>query len=693
MLDIVKICNRVIEYSFYALFFLVPLVLTPWNYELFEFNKMLVVYFLTTIIVASWLVKMVITKKVVFRRSFWDIPLILFLTSQVLSFLFSIDHHTSLWGYYSRFNGGLLSTISYLLLYWAFVSNVDKRKTLCSMFFVLCSAALVAAYGIAEHLGIDAQYWVQDVKNRVFSTLGQPNWLAAWLVALMPITWAFGLNAKFKMQNSKLQGKIQNFLNSGFTFYVLHFTFYICLLYTRSRSGLFGFAVAFAVFWPLAAWINRKNIKKIVAPFLIFTFSILVLSFIAGRTWIPGLDRLQFPGSPPQAAPQQPTSEPSPFLISESGDIRRVVWKGAVDIWRHYPILGTGPETFAYSYYWYRPREHNDLSEWDFLYNKAHNEYLNLAATTGVVGLGSYFLLIGWFIFWNLKAIKQLSNLAIALFSGYVSILITNFFGFSVVPISLLFFLFPAMAVVLTRVEEQEGERVKKQHPPDNKQYALIALILLFTFYFLLFTLKYWYADTQFSLGEKFNKARQYNKALVVLQKAVQLWPGEPFYHDELSTSVANLAVAAFQQNQATLSAQLADFAVSESDKVIKTSPYHLNFWKNRTKVFYTLSEIDQKYTQLAILSLIRAAEIAPTDAKVQYNLGLLYAGVGQQQTAIKSLEKTVELKPNYIDARYALALFYEQAKEKEKAIAQLKYIIEKINPNYPPALEKLKEL
>ena len=213
------------------------------------------------------------------------------------------------------------------------------------------------------------------------------------------------------------------------------------------------------------------------------------------------------------------------------------------------------------------------------------------------------------------------------------------------------------------------------------------------TGYCLLSTVRYWYADTQFSLGEKFNKARQYNKALVVLQKAVQLWPGEPFYHDELSTSVANLAVAAFQQNQATLSAQLADFAVSESDKAIKTSPYHLNFWKNRTKVFYTLSEIDQKYTQLAILSLIRAAEIAPTDAKVQYNLGLLYAGVGQQQTAIKSLEKTVELKPNYIDARYALALFYEQAKEKEKAVAQLKYIIEKINPNYPPALEKLKEL
>jgi putative inorganic carbon (HCO3(-)) transporter len=178
----IRLCNQIIEYSFYLLFALVPLILTPWNYELFEFNKMMLTYLLTVVIVGTWLIKMVASKRVIFRRTPLDIPILLFFVSQLLSFLVSIDRHTSLFGYYSRFNGGLFSIISYILLYYAFVSNMTKEKALAVGRWLLVGAALVAIYGIAEHFGIDAQYWVQDVRNRVFSTLGQPNWLAAYLV-------------------------------------------------------------------------------------------------------------------------------------------------------------------------------------------------------------------------------------------------------------------------------------------------------------------------------------------------------------------------------------------------------------------------------------------------------------------------------------------------------------------------------
>src|SRR5581483_2891044 len=40
----------------------------------------------------------------------------------------SLDQHVSIWGYYSRFNGGLLSTISYIALYYALVSNFQEDK-------------------------------------------------------------------------------------------------------------------------------------------------------------------------------------------------------------------------------------------------------------------------------------------------------------------------------------------------------------------------------------------------------------------------------------------------------------------------------------------------------------------------------------------------------------------------------------
>lgn len=122
--------------------------------------------------------------------------------------------------------------------------------------------------------------------------------------------------------------------------------------------------------------------------------------------------------------------------ITDSEAIRMPVWKGAIKIWQRYLIFGSGVETFAYSYYLDRPAEHNLLSEWDFLYNKAHNEYLNILATTGSLGFLSYLSLLGGTI-WLIKKNPSLLG-------AYVSILVTNFFGFSVVIIGLYFFLIPA---------------------------------------------------------------------------------------------------------------------------------------------------------------------------------------------------------------------------------------------------------
>jgi hypothetical protein len=409
-----------------------------------------------------------------------------------------------------------------------------------------------------------------------------------------------------------------------------------------------------------------------------------LITLLVGTPWTPNFGQiLTKPAPSPKPTVVQPSPPPIPVGGTESGEIRKIVWKGATEVWKHYPIFGTGVETFAYSYYWHRPREHNDVSEWDFLYNKAHNEYLNFAATTGTVGLLAYLGIIGTFLIWSGKFLMSEQYvtsglLSAALIAGYASILVSNFFGFSVVPVALFFFLFPAMAVVLIsdRRPVISDQRIKKLTP---WQWASITVVLLVAGYCLLVTFRFWYADTLFAKGEQLNKAKQYDEAFNLLQRVVNLRPGEPFYHDQLSLTAANLG--------------LAEMAIAESDQTIKMNPYHLNFWKNRTRVFYTLAEIDEKYNQNALDSLLAATELAPTDAKVSYNLGLIYAYVGQDETTIKTLEKTIELKPNYGDARYALALFYEQKGRREEAKKQLEYILQNINPNYQLAIEKLKEL
>ncbi len=685
-----QICERIIEYGFYLLFFLVPLIISPWNYELFEFNKMMLVYLFTTVIVAAWLIKMVVQRKILFRRTVMDIPLILFLGSQIMATIYSIDRHTSLWGYYSRFNGGLFSTISYLLLYWAYVSNIDIEKTKRTLRYTLSATLLVALYGIAEHFGIDAQYWVQDVQNRVFSTLGQPNWLAAWLMALMPLTWILILPGKEKLFKKKLL---------SFIGYGLLTIFFLCLLYTKSRSGLIGFGLAYALFWGLIGLIKLKQFKKLAKRFVIFNLILIVLTAVVGTPWTPQagqfIKKFQ-PQAPKKEATVSVDTQPTP-LISESSDIRKIVWQGAIKVWKHNPIFGTGVETFAYSYYWHRPRVHNDVSEWDLLYNKAHNEYLTTLANTGLVGLLTYLGLITAFIAWALKQIiTEKTAFIIALLAGYISILITNFFGFSVVPVNLLFFLIPAMSLVLaskTQAKEKQMPKSDRNQALGSWQKMAITLILLLTAYSLVYLAKFWYADTRFAVAEKLNESAWYERSYNELQTAISLHPGEPYYHSEMSLALAGLANLADESDDASLSAQFAEMAISESSQALKISPYHLNFWKKRAKMFISLASIDDKYQQNALDTLLQAAELAPTDAKVHYNLGLLYSYLDQREAAIKTMEHTVELKPNYTNARYALALFYEKKGEIKEAREQLEYILENINPADTQAKDKLEKL
>ncbi|MCG2692375.1 O-antigen ligase family protein, partial [Microgenomates group bacterium] len=318
-----KLLNKIIALSFYCLFIVVPLILTPYNYELFEFNKMLTVYFFTIIIASAWIIKCIHQRKILLCRTPFDLPLLLFLLSQILSTIFSIDRHTSVWGYYSRFNGGLLSTISYITLYYAFVSNAVSVKN--SLKVILSTATIVSLYAIAQHFGIDKHVWVQDVQNRVFSTLGQPNWLAAYLIAVIPLSrWLAPL-------------------------------FLITIYFTKSQSGIA--AALITLFLMFVFFVVKKRSLKI--------FLIIALLF-SGLFYLKSSGLILSNQAVTQAIEQENLTRAGG---SSSLLIRRVVWQGAIDIWKHYPLFGSGVETFAYSYYNFRPASHNLLSEWDFLYN------------------------------------------------------------------------------------------------------------------------------------------------------------------------------------------------------------------------------------------------------------------------------------------------------------------------------------
>lgn len=621
---------------------------------------MVLVYFFTVLIVSLWLIRMIVEKRFIFEKTFLFWSLLFFLISQILSTFFSIDPHTSIFGYYSRFHGGLLSTISYLLLFWALVSNGKKEWVGKIVKISFVSAFLVASYGVAEHFGIDKNFWVQDVKRRVFSTFGQPNWLAAFLDVLLMIllSWQFLLaKPRFSLAfwgvKKPRSSMLWRALDSHKVFFFLFFLFYLCLLYTKSRSGFLAFWGSFLIFIFLLVYSGVEKIRAVFKKLWQPACLAVLLSLLVWNPFFPTLPQLwkrtrvdlQERGLGKEQNPQN-------LNITPSSQIRKIVWRGALRLWQKYPVLGTGVETFAYSYYWVRPVEHNLTSEWDFLYNKAHNEYLNFAATSGTVGLLAYLSIPVIFLGWSLKKFKnQNSKLKVekvclaGLVAAMVSVLITNFFGFSVVGVALWFFLLPALAFLLFELSE---EGTKKIGEPSPIQVGGIMVVGIVAVYFFYLVASYWLADFYFAKADRLRKMGDYPGSLRYFQKAIKKNPREAVFWGRFSLLLAELAVLSYRADNQRQAEKFVAQAVEFSDKAVRAAPFHLNIYKERARMFYILSQIDIEYLKSSLDSLLAATRLAPTDPKLYYNAGLILDALGKEKEAVEFLKEALRLKPNY---------------------------------------------
>lgn len=627
--------TKFIRQLFYILFFLTPLILWPYTSEVFEFNKMMFIYLLTILIASSWLIKSLLNKKFEIAKTPLDVPILLFLASQVISTVISINPHTSLWGYYSRFHGGLMSTISYTTLYYALVTHFSgESKAIKNLInAILASAALISLYAVLEHFGIDKNIWVQDVQNRVFSTLGQPNWLSAFLIALTPFA---------------LVRSVDNTSSKRLLYIGLSLLFLVTILFTKSQSGIGATAVILLVFFITTA------IKKQKSWLILGLIPIIVLLFIFKGTAIDQTFKSLNKINPFYSDTMTIVTEENKTRIggSDSMTIRRIVWTGAIKLGLEHPLFGTGVETFGYTYYWVRPAAHNLTSEADFLYNKAHNEYLNFFATTGFVGLATYLFLIGSILYLFLNKKTNHNDLRLPLVLGFISILITNYIGFSVVNVALFFFLYPAIYISSTN----KGTFLSRKIKLDASLGIFIVSIA--TIWPIIGLSRSWRADIAYNRGKE---------SLDEAEKAVSLNPHEPIYYAQLGNIDAlvttQLIAPQIAQIPSTASADLKAQAQAYLDKYLNAAidninkaqnlnPYNLNLLKTKAKTELILASLDPKYYQNALNTLLKITELSPTDSTNFLNVGILYKNIGNNDMAKIAFQTALNLNPGLQQAQ-----------------------------------------
>jgi len=370
---------------------------------------------------------------------------------------------------------------------------------------------------------------------------------------------------------------------------------------------------------------------------------------------------------------------------TESFAIRKIVWKGGILLGIKHPIFGTGPETFAYTYYQTRLPEHNSTSEWDFIYNKAHNEYVHFFATTGIVGVLSYLYLIVSILMYSIRSYRTVWNrsgqgsnhLILYLMLSLISIFITNFFGFSTTNLNLLLFLLPAVMVVYF----EPGLKLPTMEHHNfgmlpSRRRGMLVIPLAIAIIGTVFVTTYVMADMLYAQGESYRQAQDNSQAAQYYRMALRL-RNEHVYKDKLSQTLANmsfLAGYALQNPESTETPAYTDQITNlrtESETyindAIEASTQNPLYLRTKAKNNYLFFQVDKREEtfQKAFEALSMARRLAPTDPKLPYTAALFYVSRADTDkkslsssdkdalydNALREINTALQLKSNYRDA------------------------------------------
>jgi len=342
--------------------------------------------------------------------------------------LFSVDPAMSWLGTYDR-QEGLISWLFYGL--WATLlvlhlnsipENLRLIKINSFLKVISISGLLVSFYAILQILGWDFVTWSEpaNITGRSMSFFGQPNYLACWLVLVLPFSAYLIFIAKNKL--------------SRLPWALVFISELAALLATGSRATFFIFLIISAV-W-LIWFLTQKNILSRQKIFLIILVVVITLSSFL--TFL--------------AISNRPRFEELTNFKKGSAAVRLELWQTGWAAYLKKPWLGYGLENQKEVYVTYYKVDSALYSKPNSYSDRAHNLILDILLTTGIVGL----LFFAYFIYWVfanlLKALKDnnYQNLSAFLMWSLAVYLVSLLFNFSVTVTNIYFWFIVALAFVIS---------------------------------------------------------------------------------------------------------------------------------------------------------------------------------------------------------------------------------------------------
>ncbi len=686
--------------------------------EFYDTPKFLVLLVVSGILLIMLGVRFAINNKVVFTRTPLDLPLLLLLAVGIVSAILSPALFVSILGNQLRIHGSLISLAVYIIFYFALVNQLKGiRQVKWALSLTIIGAAILSIISLLAYAG----------------------------VKLLPPPWSHGIN--FTPSGSSFSTTAVLTILIPFLVLKLSSTNMVVKALNSLLLALFGVTIALTGTWQI--WIaalggliltlittrffdnlNSTSLKNrhfqtslvsLAVPLVI----VAIVTIISLFPPITGVKNLLF-----DQAKNFPKENQLGFIPS---------WKISVSSFRDNPFQGSGPATFLFDFTSYKPIEINSSKIWNINFDTAFNEYLQILATLGGVGLIALISLTALFVSSSYpllaynsantndqttkKALAISGLLFFTILALHSSTLVLWVFGLFI----LACFYIANLSVENTTKSWSLGTNV--QHTikkfafniisPNSSQETIVfeALPSILLTLFLGVVLFVFFFAGKLAVADYHHRtalnAISQNQGIVAYNELVaaeKLNPWSDSYHTDLAQTnfaLANAIAQAKGPTEASPSGSLTDQdkqniqvllqqSINEGRNATTLNPRSALNWEILGLLYRQIAGVAQNALVFSLDSYGRAIFADPLNPQLRLSVGGVYYATSNFDLAIRFFTDAINLKPDFANGYYNLSVALRDKGDLNTAQAAAEKVltlVDQSSPDYKAANTYLTDL
>lgn len=341
-----------------------------------------------------------------YKMSIYDFLLILLSIFAIISTIFAISKYAALYGFYLRYEGLFSILYYYTLVYISSFVNHSHKKLLAH--FIIFSGVFGAVYAYFQiNLFKHIKIFYKEGVALATGLNNNPNFFASNILISLCLTLGFFIDSDDKLYKV-LYGMLIIILMFG-------------LVISNCRSCIVG--LFFVVIYILVYCIKNKKYIDVGIIISLLALTFLYMHFNGLTTLVHYLNGTK----------NETINLAKGKYNATYGAKRLGVWKYSLMVAPHYFLHGAGIDNFAFAF------GGVPLRVGTYMFDKAHNEYIQLLITQGLFALISYLSLISIVLFNGIK--NSFRNKEIYLILPVIGYLIQAFFNISVIDVAPFFYI------------------------------------------------------------------------------------------------------------------------------------------------------------------------------------------------------------------------------------------------------------